>query len=86
MRKSDIISVLEIGTTKICCLIAEMNDSGEIEILGKGVYPSKGIKKGNIVDIEEATRCIDAAVVEAEKMASFDICSIFTGIKGEHIL
>lgn len=85
MAKHNIITALEIGTTKVCCLIAEVGESQKVEILGKGFCSSRGVKKGNIVDIEEAAKSIEAAVLEAEKMAGFGVCPVYIGVKGEHI-
>lgn len=85
MANHKIITGLEIGTSKICCLIAEVSEDQKIEILGKGFCASRGVKKGVITDIEEAIKSIEAAVLEAEKMAGFDICPVYVGVKGEYI-
>lgn len=81
MPRHDIVTALEIGSSKICCLIGEVNEDKEVEIIGKGYAASRGVKKGIVVDIEEATRSIEAAVMEAEKVAGFEISNIFVGVK-----
>jgi cell division protein FtsA len=82
--KSDISIGIDIGSTKNCCIIAEF-DGSKIDILGKGLSPSQGIKKGLIVDIDEAAKGILAAIVDAERTAGFHIGNANVGISGEHI-
>jgi len=83
-KDSDIIVGLDIGTTKICCVIAEVNDD-KLDIIGIGTHPSKGLRKGVVVNIETTVLSIKSAVDEAELMAGVEIESAYTGIAGGHI-
>lgn len=86
MAKRDQIHVgLDIGTTKICAIVAEITDSGEMNVIGVGSAPSRGMKKGVVVDIESTVESIKKAVEEAELMAAVQINSVYTGIAGSHI-
>lgn len=84
--KNQVVTGLDIGSSKICAVIAEIDaDSPEPVIKGYGIAPSKGIKKGLVVDIENATQAIFNAISEAEKMAGISVDSCFVGISGDHI-
>ena len=76
---------LDIGTSKIGAIVADITPEGEIEIIGIGSHPSKGLKKGVVVNIESTTQSIQRAVEEAELMAGCQIDSVFAGIAGSHI-
>ena len=80
----NLIAGLDIGTTKICTIIAE-NSSEGIDIVGIGTHPSKGLKKGMIVDIGATIESIQKAIKEAERMADHEIETVYTGISGGHI-
>ncbi|RTZ96586.1 MAG: cell division protein FtsA [Deltaproteobacteria bacterium] len=82
--RGDIIVGLDIGTTKICCVVGE-SLPGEINIIGIGTHPSEGLRKGVVVNIESTVESIKKAVDEAEQMAGCDISSVYTGIAGGHI-
>ncbi len=86
-RKSDknLIVGLDIGTSKVVCIIGELKDDGEIEIVGFGSNPSRGLKKGVVVNIESTVQSIQRAVEEAELMAGCEIHSVYAGIAGSHI-
>ncbi len=85
MKASNIIVGLDIGTTKISTIVAEVDDDAEINIIGIGVAPSRGLKKGVVVDIEQTTQSIKQSVAEAEKMADVVIDYVFAGVAGSHI-
>ena len=85
MKNKRIVTGLDIGTTKICAIIAEVKDENNIEIIGIGLSPSKGLRKGIVVDIDKTSRAIKTAVEKAERMAGFEIDSAFVGIAGSHI-
>ncbi|MBI4862002.1 MAG: cell division protein FtsA [Candidatus Riflebacteria bacterium] len=85
MKPSNIIVGLDIGTTKISTIVAEVEDEGEINIIGLGVAPSRGLKKGVVVDIEQTTQSIKQSVTEAEKIADVVIDYVFVGVAGSHI-
>ncbi len=76
---------LDIGTSKVVALVGEINDEGSIDIIGIGSHPSKGLKKGVVVNIESTVQSIQRAVEEAELMAGCQIHSVYAGIAGSHI-
>ncbi|MGA7982970.1 MAG: cell division protein FtsA [Chromatiaceae bacterium] len=76
---------LDIGTSKIAALVGEVKSDGQIEIIGIGAHPSRGLKKGVVVDIESTVQSIQRAVEEAELMAGCEIHSVHAGIAGSHI-
>ena len=84
-KKTDFIVGLDIGTTKICCIIGEISPSGGIDIIGLGQHPSTGLRKGVVVNIDSTVESIKSAVEEAELMAGCEIESAFVGIAGGHI-
>ena len=69
MAQGNVIVGLDIGTTKILCLVAEVNAPGDVEIIGVSTHPSKGLQRGIVVNIESTVRSIRQAIVDAEKMA-----------------
>jgi len=83
-KNDRIIVGLDIGTTKICTIVGEVVDSN-LEIIGLGIAPSKGIKKGVVVNIDETVDAIKRSVQEAEMMAGSKISSVYVGIAGGHI-
>ena len=83
-RKDNLIVGLDIGTTKICAIVAEATEAG-IAIVGIGTHPSKGLRKGVVVDIDATVDSIKHAVEEAELMADCEITSVYAGIAGGHI-
>ena len=85
-KKERIIVGLDIGTTKICTVVAEvLDDDTSINVIGVGSSPSRGLRKGVVVDIESTVESIKKAVEEAELMAAVQINSVYTGIAGSHI-
>lgn len=76
---------LDIGTSKVVAIVGEIGPEGDIEIVGIGSNPSKGMKKGVVVNIESTVQSIQRAVEEAELMAGCQIHSVFVGIAGSHI-
>lgn len=83
-EQAEIIVGLDIGTTKICTVVGEVSGS-DINIIGIGMHPSIGLRKGVVVDIESTVESIKKAVEEAELMAGVDISEVYTGIAGGHI-
>lgn len=83
-KKGELIVGLDIGTTKICAIVGEVTDDG-IDIVGIGSHPSKGLRKGVVVNIEATVGSIKRAIEEAELMAGCEIRNVFTGIAGGHI-
>ncbi len=81
----DLIVGLDIGTSKIVTIVAEMRADGSYEIVGLGQHESRGLKKGVVVNIEATVNSIQRALEEAELMADCKIRSVYTGIAGSHI-
>jgi cell division protein FtsA len=76
---------LDIGTSKVVCLVGEMDPNGRIELVGIGAQPSRGLKRGVVVNIEATVNSIQRAVEEAELMAGCKVHSVTVGIAGSHI-
>ncbi len=83
--EKNIITGLDIGTSKIVALIGEVSEDGTIEIIGIGRHPSRGLKRGVVVDIEATVNSIQRAVQEAELMAGCEVHAVYAGIAGSHI-
>lgn len=83
-EQGNIIVGLDIGTTKICAVVGEVNE-GAIKIIGIGSHPSIGLRKGVVVNIESTVNSIEKAIEEAELMAGCEIKSVYAGIAGSHI-
>jgi len=86
-KKSDknMIIGLDIGTSKVVAIVGEVNPEDEIEIIGLGSHPSRGLKKGVVINIESTVQSIQRAIEEAELMAGCQIQSVYAGIAGSHI-
>ncbi|MDP8262557.1 MAG: cell division protein FtsA [Candidatus Ancaeobacter aquaticus] len=80
-----VIVGLDIGTTKICAIVAENDTEGHLRVIGIGSAPSKGLRKGVVVDIESTVESVRKAVETAEEMTNIEIESVFSGIAGGHI-
>jgi cell division protein FtsA len=87
VRKQDknLIVGLDIGTSKVVAIVGEVLPDGTIEVVGLGSHPSRGLKKGVVVNIESTVQSIQRAVEEAELMAGCQIQSVYAGIAGGHI-
>ncbi|HAG50189.1 MAG: cell division protein FtsA [Deltaproteobacteria bacterium GWC2_42_51] len=83
-RKDNIVVGLDIGTTKICAIVGEIKSEG-MEIIGIGTQPSKGLRKGVVVNIDATVQSIKKAIEEAELMAGCEINMAYVGIAGGHI-
>lgn len=83
-KKEAVVVGLDIGTTKICAVVGQINN-GQVDIIGLGTYPSKGLRKGVVVNIDSTVQSIKKAVEEAELMAGCQITSVYAGIAGGHI-
>jgi cell division protein FtsA len=84
-NEENMIVGLDIGTSKIVAIVGSVGERGEIEIIGTGSYPSSGLKKGVVVNIEATVNSIQRAIEEAELMAGCSIHSVYAGIAGSHI-
>ncbi|NOX97600.1 MAG: cell division protein FtsA [Nitrospirae bacterium] len=85
MKKREFVVGLDIGTTKICAMVGRQDANGEVEITGVGVTPSKGLRKGVVVNLESTIDSIERAIEEAEASAGLEVSQVFTGIAGGHI-
>lgn len=85
MARDSIVVGLEIGTSKVCAVVGETRGDGTIRILGVGQAPSRGVRKGEIVDFETAGKCIREALVDAEEKSDVMIGSVYLGVTGGHI-
>ena len=84
-NNQDIVAGLDIGTTKIACIVGRKNEQGKIEILGMGKSRSDGVSRGVVANIQKTVESIKAAVKEAEDSAGVDIGTVNVGIAGQHI-
>lgn len=85
MGRDQIIVGLEIGTSKVCAVVGEFRGDGTVRILGVGQAPSRGVRKGEIVDFETAGKCIREALVDAEEKSDVMIGSVYLAVTGGHI-
>ena len=83
--KERIVASVDIGTTKVCAIIAQANEIGQINILGIGLAPSRGLKRGVVVNIDKTVGAIKDAMAEAERAAGMSVQKVFVGIAGDHI-
>ncbi|MHB8417405.1 MAG: cell division protein FtsA [Myxococcales bacterium] len=84
-KQGELIVGLDIGTTKICAIVGEVSAEGAIDIIGIGSHPSKGLRRGAVVNIEATVDSIKSAIEEAELMAGCEITTVYTGIANGHI-
>lgn len=84
MADNELIAGLDLGTTKVCAIIGERVDDG-IDIVGIGSVPSKGLKKGVVVNIESTVQAINAAIEQAGNMAGCEVGAVYAGIAGSHV-
>ena len=86
-KRSDrnLVVGLDIGTSKVVAIVGELKVDGQLEIIGIGSHPSRGLKKGVVVNIESTVQSIQRAVEEAELMAGCEIHSVYAGIAGSHV-
>ncbi|MFB6351051.1 MAG: cell division FtsA domain-containing protein, partial [Bradymonadaceae bacterium] len=84
MEQGRILCGLDLGTTKVACIIGEVTDAG-IDIIGIGSQPSKGLRKGVVINIDATVDSIRRAVEEAELMAGCEVNTVHAGIAGGHI-
>ncbi len=83
-KRENLVVGLDIGTTKICAIVGAMTDEG-LDVVGIGTSPSRGLRKGVVINIESTVNAIRKAIQEAELMAGCEIKAVFAGIAGGHI-
>jgi len=76
---------IDVGTTKVCTVVAQVQDNGRINVLGVGLTPSKGLDKGVVVNIDDAVNAIATSVEKAERLSGYRIGTAFVGVAGRHI-
>ncbi len=86
-KRSDrhLIVGLDVGTSKVVALVGELKADGELEVIGIGSHPSRGLKRGVVVNIDSTVQSIQRAVEQAELMAGVEINAVYTGIAGSHV-
>ena len=85
MDDNPLLVGIDVGTTKICALIADVDQEGALRILGVGLEPARGMRKGVVVDVEQASQAIAAAVEKAQRSAGYEIGVAFVSLAGSHI-
>ena len=85
MSSERIVVGLEIGTSKVCAVVASLRREGEIKILGVGQAPSRGVRKSEIVDFDTASKCVREALVDAEEKSDVEIHGVYLAVSGGHI-
>jgi len=85
-RGQHIVAGLDIGTTKICAIIGEVTSDGVIDVIGIGTHPSRGLKKGMVVNIDSTVETIRQAMDDAQMMAGVEVGSVYVGIAGGHVM
>lgn len=81
----DIVVGIDVGTSKICALVARIRDGETLHIIGYGIQPARGLKKGGITDLNAASEAIASAVLEAEEMSNYKINSAVISLAGSHV-
>jgi cell division protein FtsA len=84
MKKRNVIASIDVGTTKICTILADVSD-GIPQIVGVGIAPSKGLHKGLVVNINEARESIKDSVKKAEQVSNYKVESAYVGVTGRHV-
>lgn len=85
MPRGQAIAAIDVGTTKVCALVGQLGRDGDLQVAGVGIAPARGMKKGMVVDIDEAAESIRVAVQRAERSSGSRIYSAYVGITGSHI-
>jgi cell division protein FtsA len=85
MPGPELLTGLDIGTTKIGVIIAEVEDDSQPKVIGVGTSPSDGLRKGVVVNLEKTVRSIEKAIEQAEQMAGVKVDQVYVGIAGDHI-
>jgi len=85
MAKKSLISSIDVGTTKVCTTIAEVNENGGLRVVGVGIIPSNGMHKGMVVNINEAKDSIRESVRKAEQACGYRVESAYIGVTGRHV-
>ena len=84
-KKEQYVAAIDIGTTKIVAIVGSKNENGKIEILGLSKAPSRGVKRGVVLNIEETVNAIETTVQDVQKRSGIIFSEVFVGIAGQHI-
>ncbi len=85
MAKNEMVSCIDVGTTKVCSIMAKAGHGRDLQVLGVGIAPSRGLHKGLVVNIAEAKRSIQLSVKRAEQASGIKMDSAYVGVTGRHI-
>jgi len=85
MKKRTTLTSIDVGTTKVCTTVADINDGGGIRVVGVGITPTRGLHKGLVVNINDARESIQESVRKAEQASGYKIESAYVGVTGRHI-
>ena len=85
VNDSQIIVGLEIGTSKVCVAVGEVGENQAVNVIGLGQAKSRGVRKGEIIDVALAEEDVRNAIVEAEQVADVEIRDVFLGVTGSHV-
>ena len=85
LRKEQIVVGLEVGTSKVCAVVGETMEGGNLQVIGVGQVASEGVRKGEIINIEAAVQNITDAVAAAEDSAGVEIHNVYASVSGGHI-
>jgi cell division protein FtsA len=85
MARRGPLAGLDIGTTKVCAIVGEVDEDGDVHIVGAGIAPSTGVRRGVVVDLDSTVSAIEQAVERAERMAGVKVSSAYVAVSGEHI-
>ena len=84
-REEPVFVGIDVGTTKVCVLVGEVDVNGHLKVLGVGAVPSQGMRKGGVVDLDAVTRSIQAAKDKAERTSGYEIGSALVSLSGKQI-
>jgi len=85
MKKRTTLTAIDVGTTKVCTVIADVNDGGMMRIVGVGTTPSRGLHKGLVVNINDARESIRESIKKAEQTSNYKVESAYVGVTGRHV-
>jgi cell division protein FtsA len=85
MKRRNVVASIDVGTTKICTILADVSDGGSPRVVGVGISPSKGLHKGLVVNINEARESIRESVRKAEQASNYKVESAYVGVTGRHV-
>jgi cell division protein FtsA len=85
MKRTTILTAIDVGTTKVCTLVAELNAEGNMRVVGVGITPSNGMHKGMVVNLDETRDSIRSSIGKAEQSSNYKVESAYIGVTGRHV-